>query len=148
MATAFLMAGWANAGPPLTALSAADVAVNAARGGPAVVVVWSPDCLACRKSLAEIARFRERAMRDGIVVRTVVSDDVREEAQAMVSKRELALSVEADAGGLDAASRRVLLDRPIAYAIDRRGEVVGVRAGLLGAWGLDELAALARQPVP
>lgn len=138
---ALLAIGAVRAAPTMVGLSAADVASRAARGAPAIVVFWAPDCLACRKSLGEIERFGISAAERGISVRTIVPGDVHEEAQAMVSSRGLALSVEPDAGSLDVATRRILLDRPLAYAVTREGDVAGARAGLLGAWALEELAA-------
>lgn len=145
LVAAFALHGPASAGSSLFSLEAADVAVSAAQGGPAIVVMWTPGCLACRKSLGEIERFGAEATRMGVTVRTVVPDDAYDEARDLVSKRGLALGVERDGGRLDAESRRILLDHPIAYAVDRRGAVAGARAGLLGSWLLEELAGKATE---
>jgi thiol-disulfide isomerase/thioredoxin len=145
LVAAFALSGPASAGSALSALAATDVAISAARGGPAIVVIWSPGCLACRKSLGEIERFGAAAPRKGVTVRTVVPGDAYDEARELVSKRGLTLDVEPDGGRLDAESRRILLDHPIAYAVDGRGGIVGARAGLLGAWVLEELAGKATQ---
>jgi hypothetical protein len=145
LVAAFALSGPASAGSALSTLAAADVAMAAAEGGPAVVVMWRPGCLACRKSLGEIERFGAGATRKGVTVRTVVPDDAYDEARELVSKRGLTLAVERDGARLDAESRRILLDYPIAYAVDRRGAIVGARAGLLGAWVLEELAVKASE---
>ncbi len=146
LAAAISTLGSAVAAPTLGELSAAAVAREVGRDGPAIVVLWSPDCLACRKSLAEIERFGTKVAGEGPAVRTVVPQDEHDEARELLSKRGLTIPVAPDADRLDAASRRILLDQPIAYAVDRKGEIVGARAGLLGAWVLDELAAKAVRP--
>lgn len=136
----------AAAAPPLAELSAAEVAARVARDRPAIVVLWSPDCLACRKSLTEIERFAAGAAPKGIPVRTVVPAAAYDEARELVATRGLALEVESAAGELDAVSRRVLLDKPVAYAFGRGGEIKGANSGLLGAWVLENLVADAMRP--
>lgn len=131
----------------LAEMSAAEVAGRVAQNERTIVVLWSPDCLACRKSLAEIERFAASAASKGIFVKTVVPAASYEEARELVATRGLALEVRSAAGELDAASRRVLLDKPVTYAFGPGGEVRGARAGLLGAWTLEDLAADAMRPV-
>lgn len=128
----------------LAALSAAPAAVQHAAGSPAVVVLWTPGCLACRKSLAEIERFVAIAAQDGVVVRTLVPADVFDEARTLVAQRGLTLPVAADENRLDAATLRILRDSALAYAIDRDGKIVATRGGLLGVWVLEGLAHAAK----
>lgn len=138
--------GQAAAPPPLAELSAAEVAARVARDRPAIVVLWTPDCLACRKSLTEIERFAAGPAAKGIPVRTVVPAAAYDAARELVATRGLALKVESAAGELDAVSRRVLLDKPVAYAFARNGEIKGAHSGLLGAWILEDLVADAMRP--
>ncbi|NMF87991.1 hypothetical protein [Aromatoleum petrolei] len=132
----------------LAALSAAPVAVRLAAGSPAVVVLWTPGCLACRKSLAEIERFVAIAARDGVAVRTLVPADAFDEARALLAQRGLTLSVVADEHRLDAATLRILRDSALAYAVDRDGTIVATRGGLLGVWVLEGLANAAKGGEP
>lgn len=128
----------------LAALSAAPAAVQLAAGSPAVVVLWTPGCLACRKSLAEIERFVAIAAKDGVAVRTLVPADTFDEARALLARRGLTLSVVADDNRLDAATQRILRDSALAYAVDREGKIVATRGGLLGVWVLEGLAHAAK----
>lgn len=116
------------------------VAAAAAPTRPAIVVLWVPDCLACRKSLPEIERFAAGAAAVGVAVTTVVPIATYDEARGLLARRAPALRVESDAGLLPPADARALLDRPVAFAVDGHGQVVGTHAGLLGAWVLDALA--------
>ncbi|WP_332671804.1 hypothetical protein [Aromatoleum sp.] len=141
-----MTSGLAAAAPPLAELSAAGVAARIARKRPAIVVLWTPDCLACRKSLAEVERFAAGRGSNGIPVRTVVPAAAYDDARELVATRGLALEVESAAGELDTVSHRVLLDKPVAYAFGRGGEIKGAHAGLLGAWILEDLASDAMRP--
>lgn len=132
----------------LAALSAAPVAVQLAAGSPAVVVLWTPGCMACRKSLAEIERFVAMAAKDGVAVRTVVPAGVYDDARAMLAQRGLTLSVVTDENRLDPLTLRILLDNPLAYAVDRDGKIVATRGGLLGVWVLEGLAYAAKGGEP
>lgn len=130
----------------LSALAAAPLAVELGAGRPALVVLWSPGCMACRKSLAEIERFIPMAAQDGITVRTVVPDAVFDDAREMLARRKLTLPVVADGDRLDTPTLRILLDSPLAYAVDRDGRIVAARGGLLGVQVLKGLAAAVHTP--
>lgn len=132
----------------LAALSAAPVAVQAAAGNPSVVVLWTPGCLACRKSLSEIERFVAIAAKDGVAVRTIVPAQVFDEARTLVAQRGLTLPVAAEENRLDAATLRILRDSALAYAVDRNGRIVATRGGLLGVWVLEGLAHAAKDGEP
>ncbi|WP_246265464.1 TlpA family protein disulfide reductase [Aromatoleum diolicum] len=132
----------------LAGLSAAPVAVQLAEGSPAVVVLWTPGCMTCRKSLAEIERFVAIAAKDGVAVRTVVPAGVYDDARAMLARRGLSLPVVADENRLDASTLRILLDSPLAYAVDRDGKIVATRGGLLGVRVLEGLANAAQGGEP
>lgn len=143
-----LVAGMPARAADLAALSAAPVAVQLAAGSPAVVVLWTPGCMACRKSLAEIERFVAMAAKDGVAVRTVVPAGVYDDARAMLAQRGLTLSVVTDENRLDPLTLRILLDNPLAYAVDRDGTIVATRGGLLGVWVLEGLAHAAKGGEP
>nr|WP_198149673.1 redoxin domain-containing protein [Azoarcus sp. CIB] len=132
----------------LAALSAAPVAVQLAAGSPAVVVLWTPGCMACRKSLGEIDRFVAMAAKDGVAVRTIVPAGVYDDAREMLVRRGLTLSVVADENRLDATTQRILLDNPLAYAVDRDGKIAATRGGLLGVFVLEGLAHAAKGGEP
>ena len=131
-------------GADLLGLSAAPLAVELAAGSPALVVLWTPGCMACRKSLAEIDRFIMMAAQQGVVVRSMVPASALDDARALLARRGLTLPVVAADERLDAATLRMLLDTPLAYAVDRNGQIAAARGGLLGVWVLEGLAEAAR----
>ncbi|NMG31249.1 hypothetical protein [Aromatoleum evansii] len=128
----------------LAALSAAPAAVSAADTRPAVVVLWTPGCLACRKSLGELERFAAGATREGVVLRTLVPADEYEAARWMLADRGIVLHLAVVEDVLDAPTRRLLFDTPLAYAIDRDGKVAAARGGLLRLRLLEELGKAAQ----
>lgn len=128
----------------LAALSAAPLAVELGAGSPALVILWTPGCMACRKSLAEIERFIPMAAQQGVTVRTLVPHADFDASRELLARRKLVLPVVADGDRLDGATRRILLDSPLAYAVDRSGRIAAARGGLLGVRGLEALANAAR----
>lgn len=138
------LAGTAFAASDLADLGAARSAAHAAEGQPAVVVLWTPGCLACRKSLAELERFTAIAAQDGVAVRTLVPAAQYADARRLLAERGISLHVAAADDQLDTPSRRLLLDSALAYAIDREGRVVATRGGLLAVRVLEGLAHAAK----
>lgn len=128
----------------LAALSAAPIAVELGAGSPALVILWTPGCMACRKSLAEIERFIPMAAQHGVTVLTLVPDADFDASSELLARRKLTLPVASAGDRLDGATRRILLDSPLAYAVDRDGRIAAARGGLLGVKGLEALANAAR----
>lgn len=128
----------------LATLSAAPVALRAAENAPSVVVFWTPGCLACRKSLAELERFNQAAAAEGVALRTLVPPDEYEAARWMLADRGIVMHVGIADDSLDTETRRMLFDTPLAYAVSRDGRIAAARGGLLRLGLLEGLGKAAK----
>lgn len=111
-----------------------------------MVILWTPGCMVCRKSLPEIERFIPMAAQHGVTVLTLVPDADFDASRELLARRKLTLPVVSAGDRLDGATRRILLDSPLAYAVDRDGRIAAARGGLLGMQVLKGLAAAVHTP--
>ena len=96
----------------------------------------------------EVRRIDRKGIGRLLDERTIVPAGVYDDAREMLARRGLTLSVVADENRLDATTQRILLDNPLAYAVDRDGRIAATRGGLLGVFVLEGLAHAAKGGAP
>lgn len=151
---ALLQAPWATpvvageaAIPPVVEVRQLDgsrLTLEDTRGAVTVVVLWSPESLASRKSLGELERFAAHPdQRETRIIAAATLDDA-EQLRLFASQRQLALPlailVRSDLGPLAEPSL------PHVHVFDRDGRLHASHRGLFRLQTLNAMVAALRRP--
>lgn len=112
-------------------LDGRPVSLADGKGRTALVIFWSPDSLASRKSLPELQRFIDEGDHSQLFILAVSTSGEAQALESFLAGR--ALSLPAALRGDDDFGAQPEWQLPIAYVFDDAGRFVRRRAGLFNA---------------
>lgn len=125
------------------ALDGGSVGLGAATGRRTLLLLWSPESLASRKSLGEIQRFAASPAADRVLLLTLSLGSDAASLRQLMTARQLSFPValRGDDNLGEISDERL----PIALLIDAEGRLLKQRSGLLNLKVLRELLEPADQ---
>jgi peroxiredoxin len=134
--------GGEQAVPPLLEAQKLDgsrYSLNDSRGVPSVLVVWSPESLASRKSLGELQRFTALHQQREVNVIAISTSGDAERLRHFANERQLLLPLAImENTNLGPFSEQSL---PRIYVFDRNGKLNGAHHGLFRLRKIEEMIA-------
>ena len=119
-------------------LDGRPVSLADGKGRTALVIFWSPESLASRKSLPELQRFIDEGDRSQLFILAVSTSGEPKKLESFLAGRALNLPVALR--GADDFGAQTEWQLPIVYVFDAAGRFVHRRAGLFNAKVLRALA--------